>query len=102
MIQLSWIRPFVLAGLCAVTAQAWANPAAAEKPYVPERGQMGKAVEEARFQREKERSAAVIAGRALRSGRRGRRFESSHPDQIFHSKARTSGSKQSRHCVSRH
>jgi SAM-dependent methyltransferase len=44
MIQLSWIRPFVLAGLCAVTAQAWANPAAAEKPYVPERGQMGKDV----------------------------------------------------------
>ena len=44
MIQLSWIRPFVLAGLCAVTAQAWANPAATEKPYVPERGQMGKDV----------------------------------------------------------
>ncbi len=29
----------------------------------------------------KARSAAVSAGRALRSGRRGRRFESSHPDQ---------------------
>ena len=44
MIQLSWIRPFILAGLCAASALAWANPAATDKPYVPERGQMGKDV----------------------------------------------------------
>jgi hypothetical protein len=44
MIRLSWIRPLFLAGLCAVTAQAWANTAGADKPYVPERGQMGKDV----------------------------------------------------------
>ena len=44
MKRLSWIRPFLMAGLCAVTALASANPAAADKPYTPERGQMGKDV----------------------------------------------------------